>query len=435
MNKHHCSSWIRHSAQLSKLHGSVIHAPLRRTFIGERCDVVSDPHQPATRFCQAQTIGFNQQEAILSILGNTQDIPRGAWVVPSGRRAMPQLSEDALGTAIDGEGCMIARLAPPNYRLARGGSLDLDAAPPALARRRRIAHVFETGVRAIDGLLTCGIGQRMGIFAGAGGGKTTLMSMLITHAKADVYVVALVGERGREASGFIDHGIPEDKRAQTILVCSTSDRPAAERRNAAHLATAIAERYRDAGLNVLLIVDSITRYARALRDIALSAGEPPARRGFPASVFDALPALLERPGALDQGAITAFYTVLLEDEDLGDPIGEEVRSILDGHIYLSRKLAERGHYPAIDTLKSVSRVMTQIVDAQHRGAAAGLRSKLAKLSDLQLALDLGEYQSGQDAEVDALLEARPEIDAWLMQSIDDYVTFGSTLEGLHALTG
>ncbi|AJC23321.2 FliI/YscN family ATPase [Pandoraea pulmonicola] len=434
MSRHLCSSWIRHSAQLSKLHGSVIHAPLRRTFIGERCDVVLDPHHPETRLCQAQTIGFSHQDAILSILGNTQGIPRDAWIVPSGRGASPQLDDDALGTAIDSEGRVIARLAPPRHRLGQSSTLNLDATPPALARRRSVSQVFETGVRAIDGLLTCGVGQRVGIFAGAGGGKTTLMSMLIAHAKADVYVVGLVGERGREASEFIAHGIPQDKRDQTILVCSTSDRPPAERRNAAHLATAIAERYRDSGLNVLLIVDSITRYARALRDIALSAGEPPARRGFPASVFDALPALLERPGVLDHGSITAFYTVLLEDEDLGDPIGEEVRSILDGHIYLSRKLAERGHFPAIDALKSTSRVMAQIVELQHRSAASELRGKLAKLSDLQLALDLGEYQPGKDSEVDALLEARPGIDAWLRQDIDDYAAFDSTIEGLHVLT-
>ncbi|VVD76681.1 FliI/YscN family ATPase [Pandoraea fibrosis] len=434
MSKPIRSPWIRHSAQLSKLHGSVIHAPLRRTFIGERCDVVRDPHQPDTRLCQAQTIGFSHQDAILSILGNTQGIPRDAWIIPSGRGTSLPLGDDALGTAIDSEGRVIARLAPPHHRVAQTGTLNLDAMPPALSCRRSINRVFETGVRAIDGLLTCGVGQRVGIFAGAGGGKTTLMSMLIAHASADVYVVGLVGERGREASEFIDHGIPSEKRDRTILVCSTSDRPPAERRNAAHFATAIAEHYRDSGLNVLLIVDSITRYARALRDIALSAGEPPARRGFPASVFDALPTLLERPGAVEQGSITAFYTVLLEDEDLGDPVGEEVRSILDGHIYLSRKLAERGHFPAIDALKSTSRVMNRIVEAEHRGAASALRGKLAKLADLQLALDLGEYQPGRDAEVDALLDARPAIDAWLRQDIDESSAFDHTLEGLHVLT-
>jgi len=433
MNQRFLPRWIRHSAQLTRLHGSVIHAPLQRTFIGERCDVVRDPYRPDSRLCQAQTIGYTDHDAVLSLMGNTQGIPRNAWVVPTGRGASVALDENALGSALDGEGQTIARLAPPALVSVPVHRLALDAAPPSLDRRRGVDHIFETGVRVIDGMLTCGIGQRVGIFAGAGGGKTTLMSMLLAHAQADVYVVGLIGERGREASEFLSHGIPDDKRGRVILVCSTSDRPPAERRNAAHMATAIAEHYRDTGLNVLLIVDSITRYARALRDLALSAGEPPARRGYPASVFDALPGLLERPGTLEQGSITAFYTVLVEDEALGDPIGEEVRSILDGHIYLSRKLAERGHFPAIDVLKSASRLMPRLAHPSHLACATALRTKLAKLADLQLALDLGEYRKGQDQEVDALLDARPAMDEWLTQLKDHGSRLTDTLESLHVL--
>ena len=433
MNQRLLPRWIRHSAQLTRLHGSVIHAPLRRTFIGERCDVVSDPYRPECRLCQAQTIGYTDHDAVLSLMGNTQGIPRNAWVVPTGCGASVSLDDAALGSALDGEGQTIARLAPPALASVPIRGLALDAAPPSLDRRRGVNHIFETGVRVIDGMLTCGVGQRVGIFAGAGGGKTTLMSMLLAHAQADVYVVGLIGERGREASEFMSHGIPDEKRGRVVLVCSTSDRPPAERRNAAHMATAIAEHYRDMGLNVLLIVDSITRYARALRDLALSAGEPPARRGYPASVFDALPGLLERPGTLEQGSITAFYTVLVEDEALGDPIGEEVRSILDGHIYLSRKLAERGHFPAIDVLKSASRLMPQLAQPSHLACATALRAKLAKLADLQLALDLGEYRTGQDPEVDALLDARPAMDEWLTQSKDHGTRLTDTLESLHVL--
>lgn len=426
-------AWLRHGAQLTRLHGSVIHAPLQRTFVGERCQVVVDPRRSTRPLCQAQTIGFTATDAVLSLLGNTQGIARHAWVVPTGRGASLALGEDILGSALDGEGRTIARLSPVHHLSTPVPALAIDAPPPDLEQRVGVTQIFETGVRAIDGMLTCGVGQRLGIFAGAGGGKTTLMSMLLTHAQADVYVVALVGERGREATDFMTHGIPEDRRDRVVLVCSTSDRPPAERRNAAHMATAIAEYYRDAGLNVLLIVDSVTRYARALRDLALSAGEPPARRGFPASVFDALPCLLERPGALHHGSITAFYTVLVEDEELGDPIAEEVRSILDGHIYLSRKLAERGHFPAIDVLKSASRLMTQLASYEHQASANGLRTKLTKLVDLQLALDLGEYQSGQDLAVDALLAARPDIDEWLRQRAEEPASFDETLEGLHAL--
>ena len=310
--------------------------------------------------------------------------------------------------------------------------LDIESSPPALNERRGVDTLFETGIRVIDGLLTCGVGQRMGIFATAGGGKTSLISMLVAHAQADVYVIGLVGERGREASDFMHHGIAPHKRHQTVLVCSTSDRPPAERRNAAHMATSVAEHYRRAGKRVLLVIDSVTRYARALRDLALSAGEPPARRGYPPSVFEALPRLLERPGAIENGSITAFYTILLEDEEQVEPVGEEVRSILDGHIHLSRKLAERAHYPAIDVLKSASRVMHSLADPAHLKTAAALRNKLSRLEDLQLALDLGEYRPGEDDRVDALLALRPALDSWLTQPMAQADSFINAVETMHA---
>lgn len=431
-------AWLRHSARITRLNGSVIYAPLRRTFIGERCDVLAHPLRADSRLCQAQTIGFDERDAILSLLGAAQGIPRDAWVVPSGMSARVVVDANTLGSVLDGEGHTITRLTPGlTPGLARSGitdMLDIEAAPPALVQRQRVDTVFETGIRAIDGMLTCGVGQRVGIFSGAGGGKTTLVSMLLAHAQADVYVVALVGERGREAGEFITHGIAPHKRAQTVLVCSTSDRPPAERRNAAHLATRLAEHYRQTGRRVLLIIDSVTRYARALRDLALSAGEPPARRGYPASVFEALPRLLERPGATQDGSITAFFTVLLEDEEQVEPIGEEVRSILDGHVYLSRRLAERAHYPAIDVLKSASRLMPALTTPTHRACAAAIRNKLSRLEDLQLALDLGEYQTGQDAGVDALLNLRPALDAFLTQSVEESASFSSTVEKMHAFT-
>ena len=427
-------TWLRHSARITRLSGSVIMAPLSDTFVGERCDVRAHPRQPGSALCQAQTIGFTEQGATLSLLGDTQGIPRNAWVVPSGRSAHMHVDHGTLGAVLDGEGRVMARLAPAPQKTESATPLDIDAPPPPLSERRGIHAVFETGIRAIDGLLTCGVGQRVGIFAGAGGGKTSLISMLIAHANADVYVVGLVGERGREAREFIEYGIPEDKRCQTVLVLSTSDRPPAERRNAAHLATAVAEHYRNAGRRVLLIVDSVTRYARALRDLALSAGESPARRGFPPSVFEALPRLLERPGATNKGAITAFYTVLLEDEEQFEPVGEEVRSILDGHIYLSRKLAERAHYPAIDVLRSASRVMQNLASPTQRTAASAIRLKLARLADLQLALELGEYRQGENADVDALLALQPDLEAWLKQPMDEAASFDETLRSMHAFT-
>ena len=427
-------AWLRHSARVTRLNGSVIHAPLRRTFVGERCDVVAHPLRSDSRLCQAQTIGFNERDAILSLLGGAQGIPRDAWVVPSGMSARVDIDANTLGSVLDGEGHTITRLTPGLAQPGIADVLDIEAAPPALVQRQRVDTVFETGIRAIDGMLTCGVGQRIGIFSGAGGGKTTLMSMLLAHAQADIYVVGLVGERGREASEFITHGIAPHKRAQTVLVCSTSDRAPAERRNAAHLATRLAVVLRQAGKSVLLIIDSVTRYARALRDLALSAGEPPARRGYPASVFEALPRLLERPGATREGSITAFFTVLLEDENQVEPIGEEVRSILDGHVYLSRRLAERAHYPAIDVLKSASRLMPGLTTPTHRARAAAIRNKLARLEDLQLALDLGEYRTGQDAGVDALLDIRPALDGFLTQSVEETDSFLNTVEKMHAFT-
>ena len=427
-------AWLRHSARMTRLNGSVIHAPLRQTFVGERCDVLANPQRADSLLCQAQTIGFNEQDAILSLLGDTQGIPRGAWVVPSGHSSRIEVDANTLGSVLDGEGQTVTRLAPGFVLPGRLHALDIEAAPPPLMRRRGVDTVFETGIRAIDGMLTCGVGQRIGIFSSAGAGKTSLIAMLLAHARADVYVIGLVGERGREAGEFIEHRIPPHKRAQTVLVCSTSDRPPAERRNAAHMATSVAEHYRSAGKQVLLIIDSVTRYARALRDLALSAGEPPARRGYPASVFEALPRLLERPGATTEGSITAFFTMLLEDDEQVEPIAEEVRSILDGHIYLSRKLAQRAHYPAIDVLQSTSRVMLNLTTSAHRAAAAAIRTKLSRLEDLQLALDLGEYRPGEDANVDALLNIRPALNAWLTQSMDASESFHNALETMHAFT-
>jgi FliI/YscN family ATPase len=424
--------WMRHSAQVESLQGSVVHAPLSRSFIGERCLVVA-PGDGAVVLCEAQTVSFTPTGVRLSLLGTTQGLPKGAWIVPTGRPAGMSVDSATLGAVLDGEGRTIARLSPEPAETGTARMLDVEAGPPALSQRRPTETIFATGVRAIDGLLTCGVGQRLGIFATAGSGKTSLVSTLIANAEVDVTIVGLIGERGREAAEFLAGGIPENRRASTVLVCSTSDRPPAERRNAAHLAAALAEHYRSKGCRVLLLVDSITRYARALRDIALSAGESPARRGYPASVFEALPRFLERAGATDSGAITAYYTVLLDDEDQADPISEEVRSILDGHIHLSRGLAERAHYPAIDVLKSASRVMHGIVTDQHREHAVALRGKLARLAELELPLQLGEYQRGDDPEVDTLLACKGPIDQWLRQPGPGATPFAETLRGLHAL--
>nr|WP_244099276.1 FliI/YscN family ATPase [Burkholderia ambifaria] len=427
-------AWLRHSAQLRRMAGSTLHAPLQRSFIGERCLVIDAcGHAAAPRL--AQTVGFTDDGVVLSLLGDSQGLSTQAWIVPTGLGPQVSVSDATLGSVLDANGQIVRRLAPaPTGETGQAAHrLDVDALPPGLHRRRPATQRFDTGVRAIDGLMTCGVGQRVGIFAPAGAGKTSLVSMLVASADADVYIIGLVGERGREAAEFVEDGIAPARRARTVIVSSTSDRPPAERRNATHVACALAEHYRDAGCRVMLVIDSVTRYARALRELALASGEPPARRGYPASVFEALPRLLERAGAFDTGSITAFYTVLLEDEDQTDPLAEEVRSILDGHIVLSRTIAARGHFPAIDVLKSASRVMHRVTDAPHRAWAATLRGALARLADLQMLLDLGEYRPGENPDTDHLIGLRPALDTWLQQPIEVMTPFNQTREALREL--
>jgi type III secretion protein N (ATPase) len=292
-----------------------------------------------------------------------------------------------------------------------------------------------TGVRAIDAALTVGEGQRVGIFAMAGGGKSTLLGMLARQARADVNVIALVGERGREVREFLDDSLGEDGLARSVVVVSTSDRPALERVRAAYAATAIAEDFRAEGRRVLLLVDSVTRFARGLRELGLSALEPPVRRGFPPSVFAELPRLFERAGNDAQGSITAFYTVLAEDDDNSDPVAEEVRSILDGHIVLSRQLAQAHHYPAIDVLGSASRVFTRVAGEAHREAAARLRALLARHAEIEFLLRVGEYQAGSDPLADAAIERMPALRALLTQGADEASGFGETIARLQEVVG
>lgn len=438
------SPW-RYGCRVQALNGSIVQAPLLNTFIGECCELRQGTAN-GKLLARAQTVGFNEQFATLSLLGAADGLPKDAMVVRTNYGIVVSPSSDWLGMVIDANGNICAPLSNDKQSVVKNKNQALfllenksdlavraiDTLPIDFLQRCPVSEPFITGIRAIDSLLTCGEGQRIGIFATAGGGKTSLITMLLTHAQADIVVIGLIGERGREASEFIAHGIPEHQKHRTVLVVATSDNAPADRRNAALLATTVAEYFRDLGAKVLLLMDSVTRYARALRDISLSAGESPARRGYPASVFEALPRLLERSGNTKNGSITAFYTVLIEDEEEGEPIGDEVRSILDGHLYLSRKLGGRGHYPAIDILRSVSRVMTQIVSLEHLTAANSLRAKLAKLADLKLIVELGEYQPGENKEVDKLLEQEKDINQYLQQDISSYSSFDSTTKYLYA---
>ncbi len=359
-------------------------------------------------------------------MGQMQGLSTSVAAISLGRPQQVAVDDQLLGRVLDGMGNPLDGL-PPLLDVAQRG---VYAEPPNPLARPIIEHALPVGVRAIDGLLCCGVGQRMGIFAPAGCGKSTLLGMIARNANADINVVALIGERGREVQEFIHDSLGTEGLKRSVMVVATSDRPALERARAALVATAIAEHFRDQGKSVMLLVDSVTRYARALREIGLAAGEPPTRRAFPPSVFSALPLLFERAGMSERGSITAFYTVLEEGEDSDDPIAEEVRSLLDGHIVLSRKLAARNHFPAIDVLASVSRVMSRVAQADHRQTAAEARASLARYQELEMLIRMGEYKPGSDADADAAIQRNPGLNAFLRQDVWEHAAFNDTIARL-----
>jgi len=329
---------------------------------------------------------------------------------------------DGLGRPLDGQGSLEALRQVPVANV-----------PPSALERPLIAQPLVTGIRAIDGLLTLGVGQRVGLFAGSGVGKSTLLGAMARGAAADAVVVALVGERGREVNEFLQHALGPDGLRRAVVVVATSDASALERLRAAQVATAISEGFRDDGKNVLLLIDSITRVARAQREVGLAAGEPPARRGYPPSVFALLPRLLERTGTARSGSITAIYTVLVEGEDMDEPIADEVRGILDGHIVLSRDLAQRGHYPAIDIVQSLSRVMPRLAGPTQAAAARQLRQSIALYEEKRDLIVLGAYARGSDAALDRAIAERPRVEAFLKQEAGVHESMTHTLEQLSAL--
>ena len=365
-----------------------------------------------------EVVGMTPQGALVTLYGDVNGLGASTHVAPLSAGHRVPVGEALLGRVVDGLGRPID--GDPFSGLASGmESRPSQVPPPDPMSRPLIRTVLDTGIRSIDGLLTVGHGQRVGIFAPAGVGKSTLLSAIAQGSQDCVSVIALIGERGREVREFLDKTLTPEQRTRTVVVVATSDRPSMERIKAAYTATAIAEYFRDQGRPVLLLMDSLTRFARALRETGLAAGEPAVRRGFPPSVFTALPALVERAGPSDKGAITAFYTVLLEDADIPDPIGEEVRSLLDGHIILSQKLAGIGHYPAIDVRQSVSRLMAELSSEDDLRVASVVREWLVKYEDAELLMQLGEYVAGQDAALDNAIAARPALLDFLRQDTLD----------------
>ncbi len=366
-----------------------------------------------------QVVGFRGERVLLMALGDMDGIGPGSEVVSTGRQLEVGVGDGLLGRVVDGLGNPVDALGPVRVS-ARYPILN---SPPGPLSRRRITEKLAVGVRSIDALLTCGRGQRLGIFSGSGVGKSTLLGMIARHTEADVNVIALVGERGREVREFIERDLGAEGLARSVVVVATSDQPALLRINAAHTAVAIAEYFRDRGKDVLLLLDSLTRFAMGLREVGLAIGEPPTSRGYTPSVFAALPRLLERTGNTDSGSITGFFTVLVDGDDLNEPISDAVRGILDGHIVLSRTLASAGLYPAVDVLASLSRVMNDLVPPEHRAAASTFRRLLAVYRESEDLINVGAYQKGSNPRIDQALAKIDQMNAFLAQDTGEHADF------------
>ncbi len=412
--------------RITEVIGMLIRAVVPQVKMGEVC-LIKRAGSPLI----AEVVGFTKDEVILSPLGSMEGIGPSSEVVPMRTPMHIKVGPNLLGRVLNGLGQPID--------IETKGPLILDETfpimnlPPDPLKRKLITEPIPVGVRCIDGVLTCGKGQRVGIFAAAGVGKSTLLGMIARNATADVNVISLIGERGRELREFLINDLGTEGMKRSVIIVSTSDQAAQMRLNAAYVGTAIAEYFREQGKSVILMMDSVTRFARALREIGLAAGEPPARAGYTPSVFAILPRLLERSGNSAVGSITAFYTILVAGDDLNEPVADEVRSILDGHIVLSSDLARQHHYPAIDVLASVSRILPQIVDKSHLQLTSTLREVLANYKKNELLIRIGEYKSGSDKNADFALKYIDKVNRFLKQQIDEKPSFEDTLKQLKAL--
>jgi len=420
---------VRVSGRVQEVVGLAVRAAIPGVRVGEMVEIVRK-RDPILR---AQVVGFHLDLATLMPLGSTEGVGPDDEVRPLNRGLQILSGEGLLGRVLDGLGQPIDG-GPALETLANLAPCPVMRPPPNPLTRPRIRTAMPLGVRAIDGLLTVGEGQRVGLFAGSGVGKSTLLGQIARQASADVFVVCLIGERGREVVEFLEDSLGDEGRKRGVVICATSDAPALVRLQSAYVATAIAESFRDQGKRVLLLMDSVTRFARAGREVGLAAGEPPARRGYPPSVLAALPGLLERSGTSPEGSITAIYTVLVEGGDMEEPIADEVRGILDGHIVLDRMLAVRGRFPAIDPLVSLSRVMDGIVSDAHKEGARRLREHLGLYEQKRDLVLLGAYKKGSDPKLDAALQRIDGIEAFLRQGMQERSPLDKTLADLTHVT-
>ncbi len=394
--------------------------------LGDVCYIY--PDDILAKPIMTEVVGFKEGKTQLMPYGSTEGIGIGNIVVNTDSPLTVMVSDDLLGKTLDGLG-----RPTDDTVIENGKAYSVEAAPPDPMSRKIIDEVLSLGVKAVDGLLTVGKGQRIGIFAGSGVGKSTLMGMFARNTKADINVIALIGERGREVREFIERDLGPEGMKRSVVVVATSDKPALERNKAAKTATAIAEYFRDQGKDVLLMMDSLTRFSMAQREIGLAGGEPPVSRGYPPSVYSEMPKLLERAGCDDKGSITGLYTVLVDGDDFNEPITDTARSILDGHIMLNRKLAHKNHYPAIDVLQSISRCMSQIVDKDHKKVAGKLKNVLATYNESEDLINIGAYKRGNNKNIDYAIDKIDAVNEFLLQETDEKIDYEESLRRMKEL--
>ncbi len=410
--------------KVSKIVGLTIESIGPDAKLNDLCEIIAEDGKRI----MAEVVGFRDKSLLLMPFDSVEGVGVGCMVENTGKPLSIPVGDELLGHTLDGVG-----------RLDDGSVLELEqeypaeAAPPDPMDREIISEVLPLGVKAVDGLITVGKGQRIGIFAGSGVGKSTLMGMFARNTKAEVNVIALIGERGREVREFVEHDLGEEGMARSVVVVATSDKPALIRNKAAKTATSIAEYFRDQGKDVLLMMDSLTRFSMAQREIGLASGEPPVTRGYPPSVYSEMPRLLERAGNSDKGSITGLYTVLVDGDDFNEPITDTARSILDGHIMLDRRLAQRNHYPAIDVLQSISRVMSAIADREHKKAAGMMKNVLATYREAEDLINIGAYKNGSNKNIDFAIEKIDKVNDFLMQETHTKYEFEDEIKTLEEL--
>jgi len=412
---------LEHAGRVTKIVGLAVEASGPSSKIGDICELYT---LDGERSMRAEIVGFRDGQTLLMPFGSVEGIGLGSYVVYTGTSLRVPVGKDLAGRILDALGYPFDDLPPPKTE----AWYPADNVPPNPLARERIKEILPLGVKAIDSMLTVGRGQRLGIFSGSGVGKSTLLGMIARYAVADINVIVLVGERGREVRDFVERDLGKDGLRKSVLIVATSDQPALLRLKCAMTGTAIAEYFRDCGYKVLLLMDSLTRFAMAQREIGMAAGEPPVSRGFPPSVYAILPKLLERSGTSDKGSITGLYTVLVEGDDLNEPISDTVRGILDGHIVLSRSIANSNHYPPIDILGSVSRVMPDIVSQDHFDMFGMIKSMIAIYREAEDLINIGAYKKGANPEIDKAVMLHSSIQNFLKQGMNESFTFEETLE-------